>query len=76
MGVSRFNSNYELILCRDDLYGRLQGLIVILKSKSRRAYSTSLQLIINVGYNKSRRACSTSLQLKINVGYNKIETRV
>jgi len=36
----------------------------------RRAYSTSLQLIINVGYNETDARIALLYNLKINNGYN------
>jgi len=45
-------------------------LIIIWKLKMRRAYSASLQLIINDGYDETDARVARLYNLIINVGYN------
>ena len=51
-------------------------LIIIWKLKMRRAYSASLQLIINDGYNETDARVARLYNLIINVGYNETDACV
>jgi len=46
--------------------------LILLFKKTRRAYSMSLQLIINVVYNETDALEARLYNLKINNGYNKL----